>query len=130
MAENATVTKVDLEVLKERQPTQDELDAIGLEALNEGDAKTKSDEDKEIERIAKEQAEAADKSDKETKDTKKETKKEENDDDGKILTADEIKAEQERILKAKDEDLKPEEKEQKAELIKLRGDDAVKKTQR
>jgi hypothetical protein len=129
MAENATVTKVDLEVLKERQPTQDELDAIGLEALNEGDAKTKSDEDKEIERIAKEQAEAADKSDKETKDTKKESKKEENDDDGKTLTADEIKAEQERILKAKDEDLKPEEKEQKAELIKLRGDDAVKKTQ-
>ena len=78
MAENATVTTVDLEVLKERQPTQDELDAIGLEALNEGDAKTKSDEDKEIERIAKEQAEAADKSDKETKETKKESKKEEN----------------------------------------------------
>ena len=76
-----------------------------MEALNEGDAKTKSDEDKEIERIAKEQAEAADKSDKETKDTKKESKKEENDDDGKTLTADEIKAEQERILKSKDEDL-------------------------
>jgi hypothetical protein len=126
MAENATVTKVDLEVLKERQPTQDELDAIGLEALNEGEAKTKSEEDKEIERIAAEQAAEADK---ETKETKKETKKEENDDDGKTLTADEIKAEQERILKAKDEDLKPEEKEQKAELIKLRGDDSVKKAQ-
>ena len=117
---------VDLEALKERAPTQDELDSIGLEALNEGDAKTKSEEDKEIERIADEQAAEADK---ETKETKKETKKEENDDDGKTLTADEIKAEQERILKAKDEDLKPEEKEQKAELIKLRGDDAVKKTQ-
>ena len=39
MAEKATAT-VDLEALKERQPTQDELDAIGLEALNEGEAKT------------------------------------------------------------------------------------------
>ena len=66
---------VDLEVLKERAPTQDELDAIGMEALNEGDAKTKSDEDKEIERIAKEQAETAEKSEKKTKDTKEELKK-------------------------------------------------------
>jgi hypothetical protein len=81
----ATETKkVDLEALKDRQPTQDELDSIGLEALNEDATNTKSDEDKEIERIAAEQAAEADKADKSDKgkNVKKEESKKEDEEEG------------------------------------------------
>lgn len=127
MAKTATETKkVDLEVLKDRAPTQDELDQLGQEVLNEEQTTQKSDEDKEIDRIAQEQADAADKDPKEA--TAKKDKESDKEDDV-TLTADEIKAEQERILNAKDEELKPEEKEQKAELLKLREGDVAKKAQ-
>lgn len=128
MAKTAMETKkVDLESLKDRAPTQDELDQLGQEVLNEEQTADKSAEDKEIDRIAKEQADAADKDDKDA--TAKDGKEGEKKEDDVTLTADEIKAEQERILNAKEDDLKPEEKEQKAELLKLRGEDTAKKSQ-
>ena len=126
--ETVAEKKVDIESLKDRQPTQDDLDAIGAEVTAEADGKenaeTKSAEDKEIERIAAEQAAEADKGSKETKEEKTEDKK-----DGEALTAEELKAEEERLLHSVDAELNDEDKGKKAELLKLREQDPVKKAQ-
>ncbi len=132
MAVEKSAPAVDLEALKSKDNLSEaEIEALGKEAIAEAEGKPKtelSDEDKEIERIAAEQAAEAEKGDKSKEELEAEARAKEK--DGEVtLTAEEIKAEEERILKAKEEELSVEDKTKKTELLKLRGDDLVKKAQ-